>query len=223
MMNILLIGGWKKADFLLKSLLLKKHKVTVIHDDYEYCKILAHTHNAPIICGDGSKPYILEEANIKSVDMVIAMTPRDADNLVICQLAKKVYGVKRTFATVGNPKNVDVFKKLGVDTVISATYVVAGIIEQIATVEEISNCIPLEGGKIVVMEVIVKENYPVCNKSLMHIKFPEKAIIGCIIRGVTSIIPKGKTKILEGDKLIILSPPDVQRDVIKHVVGREEL
>lgn len=222
-MNILIIGGWKKADFLLKSLLLKKHKVTVIHDDYEYCKMLSRTHNAPIICGDGSKPYILEEANIKNSDMVIAMTPKDSDNLVICQLAKKVYGVERTFATVGNPKNVEVFKKLGIDTVISATYVITGIIEQIATVGEISNFIPLEGGTIVMMEIIVRENYPICNKSLMNIKFPEKAIIGCIIRGVNSIIPKGKTKILAEDKLIILSPPHIQKDVIKHIVGRDEL
>lgn len=222
-MNILIVGGWKKADFLLKSLLLKKHKVTVIHDNYDYCKFLSRTHDAPIICGDGSKPYILEEANIKNSDIVIAMTPKDSDNLVICQLAKKIYGTKRTFTTVSNPKNVDVFRKLGIDTVISATNVVAGIIEQIATVNEISNFIPLEGGKIGVLEIVVKENYPICNKNLMDIKFSEEAIIGCIMRGVNSIIPKGKTKILAEDKLIILSPPEVQKDVIKLVVGREDL
>lgn len=222
-MNILIVGGWKKADFLLKSLLSKKHKVTVIHDNYDYCKFLSRTHDAPVICGDGSKPYILEEANIRNSDIVIAMTPRDSDNLVICQLAKKIYGTKRTFATVSNPKNVNVFRKLGIDTVISATNVVAGIIEQIATVSEISNYMPLEEGKIGVLEIIVKENYPICDKNLMDIKFSEQAIIGCIIRGVNCIIPKGKTKILVEDKLIILSPPDVQKDVIKLVVGREDL
>lgn len=156
-MNILIVGGWKKADFLLNSLLSKKHKVTVIHDNYEYCKILSRKYDAPIICGDGSKQYILEEAKIYNADIIIAMTPKDADNLVICQLAKNVYGIKRTFATVANPKNVEVFKKLGVDTVVSATYIMAGIIEQIATVEEISNFIPLEGGKIVLMEIIIKK------------------------------------------------------------------
>ncbi|KAJ53740.1 trk system potassium uptake protein TrkA [Clostridium tetanomorphum] len=222
-MNILIVGGWKKADFLLNSLLSKKHKVTVIHDNYEYCKILSRKYDAPIICGDGSKQYILEEAKIYNADIIIAMTPKDADNLVICQLAKNVYGIKRTFATVANPKNVEVFKKLGVDTVVSATYIMAGIIEQIATVEEISNFIPLEGGKIVLMEIIIKSEYPICNKSITEIKFPEKAIIGFIIRGVNSIIPKGKTKILKNDKLIVLSPPNVQKEVIKLVVGSNGL
>lgn len=222
-MNILIVGGWKKADFLLKSLLSKKHKVTVIHDNYDYCKILSRTHDAPIICGDGSKPYILEEARINEADIIIAMTPKDSDNLVICQLAKKVYGIKKTFATVADPKNVEVFKKLGVDTVVSATYIMSNIIEQIATIEDVSNFIPLEDGKIVLMELIVKNNYPICNKYITEINFPEKAIVGFIVRGVYSIIPKGNTKILKDDKLIVLSPPEVQKDVIKLVVGSDDI
>ncbi|AKC62356.1 TrkA family potassium uptake protein [Clostridium sporogenes] len=222
-MNMLIVGGWKKVDFLLNSLISKKHKVTVIHDDYDYCKNLSYKHEAIIICGDGSKPYILEEAKIDNADIIIAMTPKDSDNLVICQLAKKVYGVKKTFATVANPKNVEVFKKLGVDTVVSATYTIANIIEQIVTIEEVSNYIPLENGKIVLMELVVKSEYPICNKYITEIKFPEKAIIGIIVRGENSIVPKGNTKILKDDKLIVLSPPDIQKDVIKLVVGSDDV
>jgi len=103
-MNIVMVGGRKKIDFLAKSLLAKKHNVTLIHDNENYCKYLSRTHDAPVICGDGSKSYILEDANIHGADIVIALTPKDADNLVICQLVKKVYGVKRVFATVSTPK-----------------------------------------------------------------------------------------------------------------------
>ena len=39
-MKILIVGGWKKADFLTKSLLEKKHKVLIIHDDHNYCQFL---------------------------------------------------------------------------------------------------------------------------------------------------------------------------------------
>lgn len=222
-MNIIMVGGRKKVDFLGRSLLAKKHNVTIIHDDENYCKFLARTHDeATVICGDGSKPYILEDANIQDADVVIALTPKDADNLVICQLAKKVYGVKRALTTVSNPKNVEVFKKLDINSVISATYIAAEMIEQMAAINEIENLVSFEQGKIVVMEIVVKANYPVCGRTLAELEIPEQSIIGCIIRGVSSIIPKGKTQILAGDKLIVLSPPEVQLEMIKIIVGRTE-
>lgn len=220
-MNIVMVGGRKKIDFLAKSLLAKKHKITLIHDNENYCRYLARTHNTQVVCGDGSNLYILEDANIQDADIVIALTPNDADNLVICQLAKKVYGVKRVFSTVSNPKNVDVFKKLGINSAISSTYIVAGLIEQMAAIDEICDLMPLEQGIIVVMEIMVRGNYPVCGKNLAALDIPEQAIIGCIVRGFNSIIPKGKTIIQAEDKLIILSPPHVQREIIKLIVGRE--
>jgi len=219
-MNIVMVGGRKKIDFLAKSLLAKKHKITIIHDDENYCKYLARTHDAQVICGDGSKSYILEDANTQGADIVIALTPKDANNLVICQLAKKVFGVKRVFATVNNPKNVEVFKKLGINSAISSTHIMAGIIEQMAAINEIYDYIPIEQGQIVMMEIVVRGNYPVCGKTLAELDIPEQAIIGCIIRGVSSIIPKGRTIIQADDKLIILSPPQVQREMVKLIVGR---
>lgn len=218
-MKVILVGGWKKVDFLAKGLLEKKHDVTIIHDDESYCKTLSRHHDSCVICGDGSKSYVLRDANIDGSDIIIALTPKDADNLVICQMAKKVFGVKKAFAIVANPKNVDVFKNLGINSVISSTYIVAGIIEQMTTLDEINQAIPIEKGAIVVLEMTVKKEYPVCGKTVQEINMPEKSIIGCIIRNVGSIIPKGKTRILADDKLIILSPPNIQKDVIRIVVG----
>lgn len=222
-MNILLVGGRRKVDFLAKSFLSKKHNITIIHEDVKFCKYLSHTHEATVICGDGSKPYMLEDANIEDADIVIALSQKDTDNFVICQLAKKVYGIKRVFATVSNPKNVDVFKKLGINHAISSTYIVAGIIEQMAALIDITEYMPIEQGQIVLMEIIVRANHPVCGKSISEIGISEQAIIACIIRGINSIIPKGKTKIQLDDKLVILSPPEVQRDVIKLLVGRTDI
>ncbi len=218
-MNILIIGGKKKADFLMKSLIDKGNKITVIHDDYEYCKTLSRKYDEEIICGDATKMYILEEAKINSMDMVIAMTPKDSDNLVICQLAKNIYGVNKTFATVADPKNVKVFKQLGVDIVISATYVVSRIIEQMATVNDIYNYIPIEDGKASIMEVIIKEHYSLCGKYIKDIKFSQEAIVGCIIRDGNIIIPNGNTKIFAEDKFLIISSTQMQDNIIKSLVG----
>ena len=48
-------------------------------------------------------------------DIVIALREKDADNLEICQMAKRLFAVKKTVCTVRNPKNVEIFELLGVD------------------------------------------------------------------------------------------------------------
>lgn len=214
-MNIVIIGGRKKAEFLLKSLLDKKHTVSIINKDYEYCNKLSEKYEYSIIHGDGGKRYILEEAGIQSADVVIAMTSKDATNLAICQLSKKVYNIRKSFATVSNPKNVDVFKNLGIDGAISATYVVSDIIEQMATINDMHKFIPIENGKVNMLEVVVDEKSPLCNKYIKDINLPIKSIIACIIRDLNSIIPNGDTKINKDDKLIILCDVTVQNDMIR--------
>lgn len=219
-MKILIVGGRKKADFLTKSLLDKKHKVMIINDNYEFCKTLARNYDIPVIFGDGSDPKILEEADIKNFDIVIALTPKDEDNLVICQLAKKEFSIKKSLSVVRNPQNVDIFKKFGIDTVISSTYVASSIIEQMATVKEIENYIPLDNGQVGLMEIFVKEQHFVANKIISNIDFPKEAIIVCIIRGINTIIPKGNTMILPEDKLVILSSPELQSEIINFISER---
>ena len=219
-MNIMIVGGKKKSDFLLDSLIKKNYKVTLIHDDEKFCKLMSRKHNAIVVHGDGSKPYILEDANVDEMDIVIAMTTHDPTNLVICQLTKKVYGVDKVFSSVNNPKNVDVFKQLGIDIAISATYLITKVIEQMVTVNEISELIPVAEGKIVMMEIVVKKNYPICNKILSEADIPDEAVIGCVVKSMSTIIPNGTTKIIENDRLIILSETSVQDKVIEKIIGR---
>ena len=136
-MNITIVGCGKKVTFLVDSLLHEHNNLTVIDNDLEECVQFSHAfENITVIHGDGSKPYILKEAAVDDMDLMIAITNFDADNLVICQLAKKVFGVKRAFATVNDPTNVYVFKRLGINTAVSATRVMAEIIGQMASTDD---------------------------------------------------------------------------------------
>ena len=66
-MNILIVGGRDTTEYLLNSLSNKSHNITFIHDDYDYCKNISRKYDVTVICGDGSKPYILEEAKINFI------------------------------------------------------------------------------------------------------------------------------------------------------------
>ena len=220
-MKIVVAGGKSKADFLISSLLDKHHQLVVINDDPEYCSYLARVHSIPIICGDPCKLYVMDEADINDYDIIIALKPGDADNLAICQMAKRIYHVSKAVALVSNPNHVEVFRKLGVNNAISATYMIANYIEQASTVENLVSTLSVEHGQIVLTELLVENTSPVCGQKIMDIDFEENVIISCIVRGADMFIPNGKTDIRANDKLIILSPPERQSAIIQKITAKE--
>ena len=61
---------------------------------------------------------------------MIALSGKDADNLEVCQLAKQMFSVRKTICMVKNPGNVEIFKELGIDQVISPVHILAQYIPQ---------------------------------------------------------------------------------------------
>lgn len=220
-MKVVVAGGQKKADFLIELLLNKKYKLKILNDDADYGNYLAKKYGIPVFINDPSSYDSLEEADIYDYDLLIALTPVDADNLVICQTAKKFFKVKKVVSIVNNPRNVDVFKDLGVDTAISATYLVAKMIEQASTFESIVNTLMIESNQVAITDVIVSNTSPLINRELKDIKFSSGITIGCILRGSSVVIPKGDTVIMENDKLLIISEADKQDEVLETVFGKK--
>lgn len=114
----LLIGGLHMARSIAVLLINKGYRVTVINNDYENCLILAEIDSLAVICGDGTKPSILENANAQDADIAIALTQRDADNLIICELCKRKFHVKKTVALINDPKKTEFFYQMGIDSVV---------------------------------------------------------------------------------------------------------
>jgi trk system potassium uptake protein len=222
-MNIIIVGGGMKVHFLTKSFLAKGYDITIINDDIEYCKKLSRKHHAKVVYGDGSLPTILEDAGIEFSDAVIAVTPYDPVNLVICQLAHKVYEVPKSLAVVNDPNNIAIFKKLGVETVISTAEIISSLIEQRVLIDDIIDLIPIEGGKVSIMELEMHPEYPAVGKRMQELNFPEDAIVSCIMRNGNVVIPFGKTCIHANDRLIILFSPPVRSNVFKALSGFETL
>lgn len=207
-MKILLVGGHQKTYFLTKSLKAKGHDITIINEDYEWCKMLTNTHEVISINGDGTKPHILEDACASKMDTVIALSNKDSKNLIVCEIAKKQFHVKSTFAVVNDPKNVKVFRELGINKCISATQMLADVIDQETITENLKSYLPMEKGKVVVYEIELDDKSPALNKKLWEIGFPKDSIVGCIIRTEQTIIPQGNTEFKAGDKVILLSSPE---------------
>lgn len=129
-MQVVIAGGRSRTDFLVESLVDGGHAVVVINGDRTWCEHMSSRHRVPVVCGDATKRYVLDDADIEGSDLIIALSDSDADNLVICQMAQRYFDIERQVCTVSDPRNVVVFKKLGVSSVISAAYTVARLIEE---------------------------------------------------------------------------------------------
>jgi len=209
-MYIVIAGGGKVGYYLAKTLLSYKHEVVVIEPQAELCEKLANQLYIRACNGDGTTIDKLEEVDASRADIFVATTGRDEDNLIACQLAKNNFHIKRTIARVNNPKNIEVFKKLGVDMAVSSTSMMAELIEQEIDYSGIKTLIKLRNGKITLNEIELHENSIACGKKLMDLKLPNNSLLISIIRDDDVFIPNGQTVLQKGDYIIAASSSEDQ-------------
>jgi len=220
MERILIIGGKVQAKSLAVSLVNKKYPVTVINNDLGQCEALSEVKGLHVFYGDASSPFILKEAEADKCDIAIVLGDHDADNLVISMLCKKVFHIKKTIALVNDSKKTAFFYTMGVDSAICATSAINSILEQSAIANELATNIPIGETRVRISEVLVTEASPIVNKKLINITLPSQAIIGCIIRGEQTLIPRGNTEILKNDMLLLISNEADEQEAIKVITGK---
>ena len=219
-MNIIIAGGGKLAYFLCRAIQSKGHKVILINSSYQECKWLARHLKAIIVHGDAGDPKVLKEAGIEGVDQVLAVTSKDEDNLVICQLADLQFKVPRSIAIVNDPDHAEVFKRLGV-TAVSPIRILSSIIEERAHYDQITNLIPISEGKVNLTEVELSASAPVVGKSLLNLKLPSNTLIAIILRNDKPIVPGGTTVLEVGDRLFVITLPENHGISIKLLTGEK--
>jgi len=127
---ILVIGAGKVGFYLSRHLLEGGYEVALIEKDPARASLVAALlGSCACLVGDGDEMSFLATSGIERADVVAAVTGDDEDNLIACQLAKRQFRVPRTIARVNNPRNVQLFHRLGVDVAVSATELILGVIE----------------------------------------------------------------------------------------------
>lgn len=191
--------------YLAQSLLAHRHTVTVIEPVEAQCRVLANSLDIPVVCGDSISVDTLRTADCGDCEAFVAVTGSDEDNLVACQLAKKVFGVRRTVARASNPKNRELLHTLGVDTVVCGTDNLGHILEREIETETIRQLLSLGGGTASLNEILLPESFKYAGKAIMDIPIPGDAILVSITRDTEFIIPHGNTVLLPWDRILCLT------------------
>lgn len=212
--KVVLIDGYDETRLLSRSLIEKRFRVTAINESMDCCEKLAEINGLRVFHGDGSKPFVLEDAGVYGSDIAIAMSEHDDANLVICELCKKKFNVKKTIAIISDPNKTDFFLSVGVDSVVCAITAISNIIEQHVLLNDIRTIMPIAEGQVQVFQVNIPKNANVIGKHLWEISLPDEVVVGCVLRGSSSIIPKGDTCIASGDNLILLASDDYKEAAV---------
>jgi trk system potassium uptake protein TrkA len=220
-MYIIIVGAGKVGYFLAKRLCEDKHGVSVVEKDEATCEEIARELDLMVIRGDGCDPQILEQAGAARADVVAAVTGEDEDNLIICQLAKECFGVKRTVGRVNNPQNEQTFSELGVDIPMNSTEVIARIIEEEVSFSDFVSLLSFKRGKLAIVRVDLPENSPVIDKQVKDIQLPENSVLLSIVRQDDVIVPRGDTVLRAGDDVIALTMVGNESDLSSLLAGKE--
>lgn len=178
--------------------------VVVVHEDREQCRWLSRNTRALVVAGDPSSPEVLEDAGVRDVDAVVAATPKDSDNLAICQICSSEFGVRNTLALVNNPGNEPVFEELGIRS-FSSNAAIASLIQQMADLEEITGIGALADGRVQLSELRVQTGWPSVGIPLHSLQMPKGSLVAAILRSDEAIIPSGGTFLLPGDRVIVVA------------------
>ncbi len=130
-MHIIITGCGRVGSQLAQFLSYEGHDVVVIDRDEESFSRLAGGFNGLTMQGIAFDDRLLEEAGIGNTDALAAVTNFDNTNLMVAEIATRIYHVPVAVARVYNPEKRHIFERLGMDYICGTTLVAERIMHKL--------------------------------------------------------------------------------------------
>lgn len=205
-MFVLIAGGGRTGAQLASLLLAEKHQVRLVEHRSE---LLARLHvelpTEVIYEGLYTNPQVLERAGIRQAHVVAATTDTDANNLVLCFIAREMFGVPRIIARINNPRNAWLFTEhFHVDVALNQANVFAHLIQEEMSLGDMMTLLKMRRGLFSLVEEKVHPQSLAVGKNLRDLPIPSECVVVAIIRKNDLIIPRGDTILNEADEVLAL-------------------
>ncbi|MCL2826095.1 MAG: TrkA family potassium uptake protein [Eggerthellaceae bacterium] len=216
-MYVVITGGGKVGEYLANVLLESKHDVAIIEKNMETADHLSVTLTGRylVIHGDGCDSKNQEDAGIRHADIFVATTGQDDANLVSCEIAQRVFTVPRCIARVNNPKNLRIFREVGIESV-SSTTLIANLIEEEALLGSMRIASSLMHSNVILSEISVpKTGMHAAEKGVLvsEVAMPEQSIIAAVSTKDNVLVARPETPLYPGDTAIIIADESVIGEV----------
>jgi trk system potassium uptake protein len=216
---IIIVGGGEVGFHLAREFIEGGHEVLVIEPDQKQRDRLEEELGDITLTGEGCRIQCLDQAGISRADVFIAAKDADENNLAACQLAKLKYKVPRVIAKVNNPRNRNIFRKLGIEDLVDVAALVLENLKAHIPVFPLVRVLSLEQAGVEVVQVRVTESSPLADKKLGETPVGFLAESACLVRtGSSPQVADESTKLQVGDSLICVVPYD-KLDKLRAAVG----
>ncbi len=219
-MKVAIAGAGSVGTAIAEDLHRKGHDVLVMEQDPDLVERLRPTLAVTWMAGDACEVSFLERAGLVSVDVMVAATGDDEDNLVISLLAKQEFAVPRVVARVNHPKNQWLFNESwGIDVSVSTPQLLTALVEEAVSVGSLVRLLHFEGGTTHLVEVTLAEGCPAAGVAIADLGIPREATVVAVIREDHLVVPRGDTVLYPGDEVLVLVTGEAEDEVQKLLVG----
>jgi trk system potassium uptake protein len=118
---IVIVGCGRSGAYLANRMSREGHSLVVIDADSGAFDSLSVAFSGFKVEGDATELAVLRQAKIDKADLVIAAATDDNINLMVAQIAKKIFRVPRVIARVFQPDRENIYQALGIDTLCPTT------------------------------------------------------------------------------------------------------
>ncbi len=213
-MKILIIGAGNAGEQLALRLCEEKHSVVMIDSDPDALANAESKLDILTVCGLGSSPRVLADAQIETCQLMIAVTNDDEVNILACLYAHAA-GVPRKVARVSSPEYIhsdDTYDltAMGIDLVINQKQECAHEIYHTLKMPGAVEAFTLFEDKLVVAGFLVNEMNPLLRCTPAECGRPDliqRIRLIAVRRQNDLVIPRGDTFFEKEDLVYLVGQP----------------
>ncbi len=211
-MKIVIAGAGDIGSHLAQLLVYEDKDIVLIDTNSDVLELAASKLDILTLEGDATSLELLKQAETWKARLFLAVTTSEQTNLISAILAKKL-GAKQCVARVANeeflfPENIEMFRQLGIDNLISPNKLAADEINRLVHNFQFSDVSTFEEGKISMIGLTIGPDSKLCNLQLKNmIEYPELHMVRvvAVIRDHITIIPNGSTILRNNDHIYLIT------------------
>ena len=215
--RVIILGGGSIGLFLAEQIERDHPGVSlkIIESDENRALVLAeHTNRSVVLHGNALDSGLLEEANARAAETVVAVTDDDEVNILASLLAKS-QGCRRAITLINDQAYGALITSLGIDVVVDPRAITVSSILQYVRRGRIRSVHSLRDGMAELIEGDALETSSLVGAPLREVKVSEGIVVGAVVRGEEVIIPRGSTVIEADDRVILFSSAKVIKSAEK--------
>lgn len=177
------------------------HELVVVDSDETVADEVASRFDALVVHGDATDPDILEKAQVRRADALVALTGSDAVNTVIAMLAHR-FGLERIIVRVFSNALRGALEEIGVSDIVAPTMAAAARVEAALHGAHEAPLQEIIQGRLQIGELTVG---PGRGGKLSGLGLPDSALTVAVVRGSDASLPRLEGQVEEGDVVVVIA------------------